>query len=188
MNIDYTILLIADVVRVVVSYLILITNIRPYLKLLLLILTDGIDCNVLHFFKLYNKRPICKNDPKTSYDVVDKITDSTSYILIFIMLINTKLFTYNERQFILLLLVYRLIGVFIFVLTKNRKMLFYFPNFFLEMTLLLVLAKEFKFNYKPFIILVVIFKLMQEYILHYSKSYDKLKRIIYKNIPVIIND
>ena len=78
-----------------------------------------------------------------------------------------------HNYFIILLLIYRLIGVYLFITKHNKKYLFYFPNFFLEISLSLMFINQFSILEKfkiIIIIIIIIFKLIQEYYLHIYKS------------------
>ena len=165
---DTYILLITAVFRILGSYFILNLNLKPYVKIILVLLTDFFDCDIPRSLKLYKNKDFCQS---TQYQQTDKLVDSITYILIFNKLVNTHIFSRNEINILFYLLVYRLIGTFIFILKNQKQTLFYFPNFYLEIALLIALSKTFMFNYKPYIIYVIILKICQEYGLHHYGRY-----------------
>ena len=77
----------------------------------------------------------------------------------------------------------------LFFINNNREFLFYFPNFYLEIILGLALINYLPIlnNFKSIIIfLIIIYKLFQEYFLHYderiyNKVGDYIKLFIHKN-------
>ena len=165
---DFYILLFSAFLRILSSYFILNLNIKPYVKIILVLLTDFLDCDIPRGLKLYKNKDFCQT---TQYQQTDKLVDSITYVLIFNKLINTNIFSRSEINILFYLLVYRLIGTFIFILKNQKQTLFYFPNFYLEIALLIAFSKTFMFNYKPYIIYVIILKICQEYVLHYQGKY-----------------
>ena len=128
-------------------------------------LTDSIDCSRKHE-EFLNEWINCNSN---IYQVTDKIVDTLCYtILLFYILRNGSLSSYNNNL-LKYLFIFRLVGVFLFLIKDNREYLFYFPNFFLEISLGLMLINKFKTldNYKTIIIsTIIILKVMQEYYLH----------------------
>jgi hypothetical protein len=79
----------------------------------------------------------------------------------------------NYNNLIILLFIYRLIGLYLFLINNNRVYLFYFPNFFLEICLGLMIINYYPIldNFKIIIILfIIILKIIQEYYLHIYKN------------------
>ena len=140
-----------------------------YTKIILLMLTDSIDCSRKHE-EFLNEWINCSSN---IYQVTDKIVDTLCYtILLFYILRNGNLSSYNNNL-LKYLFIFRLVGVFLFLIKKNREYLFYFPNFFLEISLGLMLINKLKIleNYKKIIIfIIIILKIMQEYYLHIYKD------------------
>lgn len=163
-------------------------KIQNYIKVLLILLTDMIDCGLPKFFGLYSDTHVCE---RNHYQRVDKITDSLTYVLLFFYVYQQSLLSTSEIKTIFGLLVYRLIGVIMYLAKNNRKFLFYFPNFFLEVLMVLLFTKNIQYR-TILIIFVVMFKLTQEYFLHYverTKSSFKtfLSQIQLKNIKKMSN-
>jgi hypothetical protein len=144
-------------IRLLISILLLFfTNFPLYIKIFALIFLDTVD------FKTITQ----------DYHYNDKIYDSFIYILLTFIIYKQKIFSKNITNFIIGLLLFRLIGTYLFLNQNNRKFLFYFPNFFLEITLLFSITKQLKLNkYLHYLIpLVFFFKIIQEYNLHYKKN------------------
>ena len=159
-------LLMSYFIRVLSTLIILYKlKIPIYTKIILLMLTDSIDCSRKHE-EFLNEWINCNSN---IYQVTDKIVDTLCYtILLFYILRNGSLSSYNNNL-LKYLFIFRLVGVFLFLIKDNREYLFYFPNFFLEISLGLMLINKFKTldNYKTIIIsTIIILKVMQEYYLH----------------------
>lgn len=112
-------------------------------------------------------------DPNTEmYQISDKITDLLTYYILFIYLFRSQYLERKENLILFLLLLYRSIGEIIFFITKERKFLIFFPNFFLEVSFMFIGMKYVNLSkkYLPFfIILIIIWKIIQEYYLHIYK-------------------
>jgi hypothetical protein len=135
---------------------------------------DKLDCSHLSFpFTgplLSKNTDICKT---TYHQKSDKITDSICYGLLLIYILENK--NMQNKCLITFLFVFRIIGTSLFLISENRKYLFYFPNFFLEICLGLMLVDYYQGlnRYKTTILLsIVIYKIIVEYYLH-IKNYLK---------------
>ena len=169
-------------IRIILTIIILYTlNIPIFCKILLIILIDVIDCNIPCFLFGPENWIDCNAN---IYQMSDKITDTICYILLLFYILKNGNMTTNYNNLIILLFIYRLIGTFLFLIKKNRKYLFYFPNFFLEICLGLMIIKYYpileKFR-KIIIIIIIIYKIITEYYLHIYKV-EKAKSI--KNINI----
>lgn len=163
-------LLISYFIRVLSTLIILYKlKIPIYTKIILLMLTDSIDCSRKHE-EFLNEWIDCNSNV---YQVTDKIVDTLCYtILLFYILRNGSLSSYNNNL-LKYLFIFRLVGVFLFLIKNNREYLFYFPNFFLEISLGLMLINKFRIldNYKTIIIsAIIVLKIMQEYYLHIYRN------------------
>ena len=162
-------LFISHLIRVLSTLIIFYKfKIPIYKKIILLILTDSFDCGIPR--KVFNEWINCSSN---IYQQSDKIIDILCYtILLFDILKNGNLSTYNNNLLKYLFL-FRLIGIFLFLLKNDRKYLFFFPNFFLEISLGLMFINNFKIleNFKKIIFFtIIIFKIIQEYYLHIYKN------------------
>lgn len=105
--------------------------------------------------------------------MTDKITDTICYTLLLFYILKNGGMSTNYNYLIILLFIYRLIGTSLFLIKNNRKYLFYFPNFFLETCLGLMVIKYFpmlkKFR-EIIILIIIIYKIIQEYYLHIYKN------------------
>ena len=153
----------SQLLRIVLTLVILYLPIPLFIKIILITLSDLIDCAQIYhsFFDWVD----CKSD---IYQRSDKITDSICYILLLLYILKSNELSTRYKYILTGLLIFRLIGTFLFISTNNRKYLFYFPNFFIEMALLFSIITYYKLTYKhSMVILVIIFKLIQEYMMHY---------------------
>lgn len=166
-------LLISLFIRIILTLLILFFfNIPLYCKILFIILTDFIDCDIPRLLFGFNNWINCRTE---FYQKTDKITDIICYFILLCYII--KYYNSNYIFTIIILFIFRLIGTILFIIKNDRKYLFYFPNFFLEITFGIILIKdipEFN-NYKWIIIInIIIYKILMEYYLHiYKPSQDK---------------
>jgi hypothetical protein len=166
-------LLISECIRIIATIIILYTlNIPIFMKILLIMLTDFIDCTEkVHPFLFGSNKWIDCNE--SIYQVSDKITDSICYTLLLFYILNNGGLSSNYNYLLILLFIFRLIGTSIFLIKNNRKYLFYFPNFFLEICLGLVVINYFPIlkNYKEIILItIIIYKIILEYYLHIYKN------------------
>ena len=144
------------------------------LKVILVSLTEMFDSSIpkLFFEKWVNFKSM-------TYQILDKITDKICYIILYLFIIKSKIFTKNELYFVTVLLLYRILGTYLFIKNKDRKYLFYFPNFYLEIVIGLFAIKHFSFlkKYKLLIIIIILlFKIVSEYFHHYNSNI--LKRLL----------
>lgn len=164
-------LFISACIRIIATIIILYTlNIPIYMKIILIMLTDFIDCDIPRFIFGSKKWIVC-ND--STYQKSDKITDIICYTLLLFYILNNGGMSANYNYLIIILYIYRLIGTFLFLIKNNRKYLFYFPNFFLEICLGLMVINHFPMfkKFKEIIILIIIiYKIILEYYLHIYKD------------------
>ena len=144
-------------------------------KIIGIILLDTLDCDIPNI--LFTNWINCKSnksnkiDKTIYYQKKDKFIDTICHTLLLLYILNNKVFGNRFTIIIVLLYLYRLIGTYIFLKKENRKYLFYFPNFFLEITLGFSMINYIPFLKKyTFIILlsIIIFKILLEYNLHYK--------------------
>ena len=168
-------LLIISISRIFVTFIILFTlNIPVFLKIVSIMLADSIDCWLCPFCS--NRSAFCSGG-NTRYQIYDKITDMISYsILLFYILNNYRKnagLSDRENKLLIGLFIYRLIGTLFFLGTNNRKFLFYFPNFFLEIALALFTVQYFP-NLQPYkkkiLTVTVIAKVIIEYFMHFRSK------------------
>ncbi len=137
--------------RFILITLLYYLNINDLLKVILIILTDNIDCVLFKYFNNKN----CKN---FSYQISDKILDLYSYFLIYKFL--------NLNTIYLYIILYRLIGVLLFSLSAQSIYLVVFPDIFKEVLLYNYIFGELNYG----IIIVIILKIMFEYYWHSVKN------------------
>ncbi len=174
----------SSTLRLLSILILLIPNIHPFFKVLLIYILDALD-----------GRLIKQNDENaTTYNLLyqryDKIVDSVINIIIFIYFIS--LYPNNIfNLFILGLLIFRLIGVYLFVTENNpaivdrpQDYLLLFPDFFRDVILFLFLVEFFKcyygtddyfFNNQLLVVFVIFaimfFKVYQEQLIHNRITY-----------------
>jgi len=168
---DYETLKILSIIRLIVTiYLLFFTKTSLFMKILFVYIVDMIDYNPI-IGKLFYKNS--KYTETYTYEQYDKISDLISYILLLVFIYSNNHIPINYKHSLLLLLIFRIVGIALFLSTNNTKYLFYFPNFFLEFTLLFSLIFEQKYTNlnTPFrFFLVFVLKILQEYLMHYNKD------------------
>ncbi len=130
---------------------------------------DRIDMNLL---KQKTGRSSTTLGRTWSYQKLDKIGDSMCYVILLFYIVHNKLLSKSDTVLLVGLLIFRLIGVSLFLQFHNRKYLFYFPNFFIDVSLGLFIIQYFSLVKYKIVILVVIFiyKLIQEYLMHFRSN------------------
>ena len=159
-------LVLSDCIRIIAALVILYRLPIPlFVKIILIMISDSVDCGIPRI--LFNHWIDCSTD---TYQRLDKITDTICYtFLLFYILKNGDLST-NYNYLLIVLYIYRLIGVFLFLIKNDRKDLFYFPNFFLEISLGLMVINYFptlKKYREVILLLIAVYKILAEYYLHY---------------------
>jgi hypothetical protein len=167
---DQSTLFILSIIKIFITYYQLFyTNFDPLFKVLLFYPIDLIDCDVGFSLKLYSNYNFCETE---LYQKMDKITDTIGYIMLSYYINKTKLLENGELMMINSLLLYRIIGVGLFLVNNNRKYLVHFPNFFFEVVLALLAFGQLDIDkkYKSIALCVVmVIKIIQEYIMHWNK-------------------
>lgn len=159
------IFIIFSILRILLSIVLIFSNINILYKFIGILILDYIDGNRFYDNYIYSKELV-----KTPlYQYQDKLNDTFIYIILFLYILFNKEFNDNQTVLIGILLVFRIIGTLSFLDTLNRKYLFYFPNFFVDIGLLYSITNYFKitsWNSVAFIP-TIIFTLVREYIHHY---------------------
>lgn len=159
---------ISEGLRIFFTFFVLfILHIPIFYKIILIIISDSIDCGLSKIF--FNDWV----DPNTNlYQISDKITDLVTYLILFFYILRVKYLDKKRNVVLFFLLFYRIVGEILFFSTRHRFFLLLFPNFFLETLFVFVGMKHFEISesYLPcFAILIVFWKLIQEYYLHIYK-------------------
>ena len=161
-------LYLAESVRILVTILILYgTNYSPFYKIVLIMIADLLDRDVPNLFF-----PDWINGSSNTYQRTDKIADSICYTILLFYILSTDCLSKKWNVVLFGLFLFRSLGVSLFLKNNDRKYLFYFPNFYLELSLLLFAIKEFKGlkKYDTFLIILMIFyKIITEYFHHYLR-------------------
>ena len=172
-------LALSSLLRILFSVIILfLTDLPPFIKVLLVILLDFIDCDPGHFFNFYNVKFFCRTE---LYQNTDKIFDLISYFLIFLYVFSNNFFSPQVNFIILFLFAYRILGMYLFKKNNDRKYLMFFPNFAPEIILVLLVFLAFPDFFKntstkvAFIILTIIYKIMNELAVHYNSNLINIK-------------
>lgn len=162
-------LYIAQIFRVILTLFILYgLNISFFYKIILIMLSDLLDRDIPNiFFSNWI------SGTSNTYQRIDKITDSICYLILLIFLINCNFISIGWKIILITLFLFRTFGVSLFLKNNDRKYLFYFPNFFLEITLAISAINEFSGLHKYtnlIVACVVIYKIFTEYIHHYMRN------------------
>lgn len=167
---DTHILLITSFIRIMVTFAVLYGfNFPDYIKIILVMISDTFDHKIPKLLGFYKNKHISRT---MKYQSVDKLTDTIVYAILYIYASN-RLNT-NASDVLLLLFIYRLIGVTQFIKSKNSNYLYHYPNFYLEILLVLFLCQRFDIlnkNKLVLIMIVIIYKILQECAMHYNKQY-----------------
>jgi len=156
----------SQLLRVVVTIIILYLFVPLFIKIILIMISDLLDCTVSFHTMFFRKWVGCES---AAYQLSDKITDSICYTILLFYILNHGGLSAFDNYVLIGLLLYRFIGTYFFSKEGNRKYLFYFPNFFLEMALLFATVDYFNLPHKYGLMsLVVIYKFVQEYVMHYK--------------------
>ena len=149
-------------------FVLFLIHIPLFFKVILIMISDFFD-NCIPLRRIF---PDWINPNTEMYQISDKITDLVTYYILFLYLFRSQYLERKENLILFILLLYRSIGEIIFFITKERKFLIFFPNFFLEVSFMFIGMKYVNLSkkYLPFfIILIIIWKLVQEYYLHIYK-------------------
>jgi hypothetical protein len=162
----------ATIIRLTLSYFTLFyVNIRIEYKIILFYLYDFLDCDIPKYVSFNSNNAFCKT---LEYQFTDKITDTITYLMLYYYLLKNSILNSNELKLVKILLIFRIVGVVLFILTSNESLLFLFANYFLEVTFLLILLKNIKIKSKTknllLILLIFPLKLIQEYLMHIWKK------------------
>ena len=163
-------LLVSECVRIVATIVILFALNAPiFLTIILVMMMDLIDCTRIHSWLISDNWIDCSS---ITYQKIDKIVDTICYAMLLIYFLKNSGMSVNYNYLIVLLFVYRIVGVYMFLVSDDRRYLFYFPNFFLEVTLGLALINYFQFpkHLKGIFLLgIILLKVAQEYYMHVYK-------------------
>ena len=111
---------------------------------------------------------------KSRYQFIDKLIDNWWYLCV---LVYSYFALNNFFVFLLALFIYRIVGLWLFLSSKKRHLLIFFPNFFENAFFLFFFVNYFGWqilitgsNLYYSLIVVFILKLLQEYWLHVLKK------------------
>lgn len=155
--------------KLVTLYVLYSTSFPLYIKMFIIFLCDGIDCDLLKIFKLYkdDSGNFCQS---IYYQMMDKLSDTFYHIIILYYLYSRKIFSNNLIILFLILLLLRIIGVMLYILKGNdKKFLVYFPNFFEIFIFFFVILKDFNIKLSKnlkilLIILLLTIQIINEYV------------------------
>jgi hypothetical protein len=153
------------ILRIVLNIIIYVSNINPWIKIILILLLD----HFKRYYILYRCKKFIKFSHVNLYHHLDKIVDLFGYILVYKIVVNYKLLSEQYTKYLLYILLFRIIGDVLYYLTQKRTFLFLFPDLFKEGLLLFAIVKNKKLLLVLFIITILI-KLYIEYLLHIKKE------------------
>lgn len=148
-------LYIAGLIRVIFAFIACFSfNLPIWVKYIIIGMLDRLDCSPDLF---PSKGPLLSNDTSIcetlEYQIVDKIVDSICYL--FLLLSSKKQVNPNQYKILSYFYFYRLIGTFLFILTKYEDILIIFPNIFFELILAFSLFPKIDNNILVFIITLI---------------------------------
>jgi hypothetical protein len=166
----------SGILRIILSYLVLFhTELSLTIKIILVYIFDLFDCiNNYTLFGEYSVKKFCRG---LQYSYSDKIVDTITYFLILWYIIKTKALDQYLITLLTILLLFRLIGVCILLITGDNNYLYIFPNFFLELSIVFAFFKDYiGYNVSNTMLIlfvvniVIIFKIIMEYLHHGTKN------------------
>jgi hypothetical protein len=170
-NYSFIIRLILNIVLFIINKF---YNLPIIFHFIFLFIIDSIDYNNLPYLLTKNNifknkkdthNYLIKNNIRFYYDILDKLCDIISYVL-FLNLLNLNV----DKTFYYYIILYRLFGLFLFIINKNYINIVFFPDLFKELIgYELFINQNFK-NINR--INIIIIKTLFEYIK--LKYYDKL--------------
>ena len=172
------VLLVGFLARFILTPIIALSGKSYFGLVLILILLDLIDCNPL-LIKMFPKEEIkkqqyCSKD--SNYTLGDKALDL--YQFLFAMILLRNIFSTNTYYVLILLFLYRLLGVIIYYKNRNPIDFVYFPDLMKEYVILVAIYGD---NIPPSIlILTLIGKVIYEYLMHRSNIMLKLYKKIFE--------
>jgi len=175
---NYNLLIKSEILRVLITFIILqFLSIPFFIKILLIMFTEILDCTPsLKYGPLFTPdTSICGT---TNYQRIDKITDIIIYFLILVYIINSSILSPQYNYFIIFLFIVRLIGTYFFLEKRKGIFLCYFPNFFLETSLALMVIHFYPIFRKYTVIIIIcilILKVCQEFYMHYENKNENEK-------------
>ena len=164
-------------IKVILSTCVLLApNIPMYIKVALIeIVIDNMDTTLLSMFQDKYTITSCM-DTYILYQMLDKFTDHTVYLILLILIYSQSLFTAPTRSLLTGFFLYRTIGVLKFFLSSSKFDLVVFPNIYLAAVFSVSLSESFPdtFPYTPTLVTLIVMKLIQEIYL-YNNEVNYLK-------------
>ncbi len=161
--------------RFILTPLLFLTKNNIVLTIIMLVFLDIVDCNpiILKLFTNEYKGQGCSYDE--NYQLLDKSIDIFQYIFAIILLQN--ILPKNIFNISLAFLLYRIIGMIIYLLNKNNKIFIIFIDFIKEYLTLFILFGE-PSSYILFGSIVL--KIIYEYLMHKQHIFLDLYKIIFE--------
>ncbi len=162
--------------RALLTPLLYLTRTNVLLTAFLLTLLDVIDCNPLVMKLLPEKDKIAGCSGNTTYQILDKSLDLIQYITAIILL--KPVLPSNIFITLLFLVIYRIIGIFVFLTNNNPKTFILFFEFIKEY---MVLSYIFKGNIPIFILIpAMLLKILYEYLMHDKHIFLDIYKVIFE--------
>jgi len=167
------ILAVSFIVRILVVLVIWLLPIDPNIKVILIFLTDFLDCWTTKLIsKVQNGVPFTKNNSckEFNYQMTDKIVDLLTYCIVLQILPFNPLF--------LGLLIIRSLGLTLFYRTRDSHWFIYMPDLFKEVVLFSIFFGQIT---PSVFIAIIIHKVIFEFIWHTyvnHKHYEEKKKLI----------
>ena len=163
------------VLRVVLMVVIMCSRVSPILKIVLLLSLDAIKGVYIAARMTLADQGLYKGMLASNeyYKKADCMLDTTGYILSLVLVHRHHLLSQGYTHILDVVLGFRLIGVSMFYLKNDPKYMFYFPDLFKELLLLMYVLEWKPSNHIPVVGIAlawVVFKYYQEYQFHIKKS------------------
>jgi hypothetical protein len=151
-------------IRLVVMVLVFTLKINDWTKIILILLMDYVKTLPL---LLCNTYPTLSTN--SMYQELDKILDSLGYVMCYQIIVSKHLLPPKSTKILFAVLSYRLVGLSLFFLTFNRSLLFFFPDLFKEIMIVLYFVPSTSAKFYIFSGIILVLKLYIEYLYHIKK-------------------
>jgi hypothetical protein len=152
------------IVRLIATIVLLLLPIGYKLKVILIFLTDCIDCWTIKIMNYLQNKPVARLCKMYEYQSVDKAVDLFTYLLVYLYLGLSPLY--------LFIILWRLVGISLFYLTSSSAWLIVCPDLFKEIILYSWYIHP--INTVNFSVIIVL-KMIFEYVWH-----TKVNQNVYK--------
>jgi hypothetical protein len=159
-----------NLIRIVAMVVVFVLRINPWVKIALILSMDALKCQLLYMLdssKLSKEKGALSQNHY--YQYYDKIMDTLGYYMSYVIIKQHSLLTPVQTQILLGALIYRTVGVVIYLVTKKDNILLYFVDMFIPLLALFIVFGRCKLVSQVVIAgLFLAYKILIEQKLHYT--------------------